>query len=270
MQWHRRRCLRTAASIALVSIPCVLGPPNQARGAPEPGAMPPPPRDPNEEPYLEAPAGQRSQAPEPRLKRPYSPRKRFQITVLPVYAAFNLDFIGRPRETIRGFGAGLEVDLQLFDFLWIRAQGSHTVHPVEDQFVQEDEGEPSIPVARAGMITGSNAGLSLVYAMDLGRFVPLIDAGLGVLFITTPEAIQDGQMGGACRSDGSCDMGLTCGSDDVCRMGVVLEAHLGLGFDVLIRERLSLGAQVRYHALLRDPAVFPIYLTAALRLALRF
>jgi hypothetical protein len=270
MQWHCRRRLRTPALIVLAWILCALGPAAMARGAPNPDEMPPPPRDPDETPYMKAPAGQPSQTPEARLKRPYSPRKRFQITVLPVYAAFNLDFIGRPRETIRGFGAALEVDLQLYDFLWLRAQGSHTMHPVEDEFVQESDGDPAVQVARSGMIMGSNAGLSLVYAMDLGRFMPLIDAGVGAMFITTPEAIQDGQMGGACRNDGSCDMGLTCGSDQICRMGVVMEAHLGLGLDVLIRERLTVGAHVRYHALLREPAVFPVYLMGALRLALRF
>jgi hypothetical protein len=226
------------------------------------------PRDPNDAPFLAPPAGQPPRNTELRLREPYTPRRRIQLTLLPAYAALHLDFIGRPSEPIRGGGAGVAVDIQLLDFLWIQVQGGHTIHPVQDEFVKNEDVVQK--VAAAGNVMATQAGLGLLHAIDLGRFLPFFDAGVGAMIITSPTGVQDGQRGSPCRGDGSCDTGLVCGSDDVCRPGLVPEIHAGLGLDILIGDRLAVGAYVRYHALLRDPATFPVYLVGAARLALRF
>lgn len=189
------------------------------------------------------------------------------LTVLPLYGVFRLDFIGRKRAPARGAGVGAEVDVRLLKWLYLRALASHTWHPVRRGISGGDT--PAVQAA-AGHITGTQFGGSVVYTLDLGRFVALLDAGAGGLRIQSPEAIQDGQRGGRCRSGGVCDVGLACTPDDTCQPTILPEIHLGLGLDVPFARHFAAGLQLRYHAFFSAPTEFPVYFTAGARLTSRF
>lgn len=245
----------------------------------EPAAARPPaelhrPRDPDDLPRMPAPGGQ----PQPdTLRRDLdfatddTPRRRLQLTATPIYAAIKLPFVGRRGRTLSGGGAGLELDVNLYRPLSLRFVGAYTAHPVDDEFSvpQKDNEDPMLTAAGGAIHTG-NGGLSLAYAMDFGRVLPLVDAGVGALWILTPEGVRDGQRGQPCTSAGACDTGLACAPDNTCQPIPVLELHAGLAIDVLVARHFTVGAGLRYFALLGTPSVFPIYLHATLRLGLRF
>lgn len=245
------------------------------------GEDPGPVTDPNDAEFMKPPNGQlrtwSAGKPEP-ITRGFSGRRRFQLTVLPTYAAVRMPLFGRTSSScgggfactpVRGFGAAVEADLRVLRWLWVRLGASHTVHPVDDNFSVDDDGEVS-QLARAGNINTTTFGLSLVYPIDLGRFMPLLDGGVGGMLMNSPEPAINGQQDAPCRDGGVCDPGLACAPDNMCRLTVVPEAHVGLGLDVLLGRHWSVGAQVRYHALLSSISVFPTYLVGALRLAARF
>ena len=138
--------------------------------------------------------------------------------------------------------------------------------------VKEDTGD-ALKIANQGTISASSGAASIVYAVDLGRFLPLLDFGLGAIFVRSPKAAQNGQYGGACRNaQGSpaCDVGLQCANDRVCRPQVMGAAHAGVGFDVLLSDKWAIGSQIRYFLFLNDPGSFPAYIIATARVALRF
>lgn len=201
--------------------------------------------------------------------RGWSNKRRVQLTVTPLYAAYRLPWIGGPSGPIRGGGVALDVDVHLVAPIYLRVSGSYSAHPVAPVYeVVEDEA----PVLKAngGTIHSANVGGGIVFAMDLGRVMPMLEAGLGIMLINTPKAAQDGQRGGACLDGGGCDTGLACASDNVCRQGIVPEVHAGAALEILLSDRWTLGASIRYYALLLAPTVFPIYLQAGLRLGVRF
>ena len=109
-----------------------------------------------------------------------------------------------------------------------------------------------------------------VVALDLGRFIPLIEGGIGALRVTTPPGVASGQLGETCLDNNVCDVGLTCGGDNTCHQGLIADLYFGGAVDVLVRRHLSLGFQIRYHALLTAPGKFPVYLVGGLRLGVRF
>ena len=232
----------------------------------------PTPRDPNDAPPLRAPHGQPrhdSDVWQPPLDDNADRSRRFSISLQPSFAAWRVGLIGRPAVPIRGLGALVEVDVRIWRTLWLRISGSHTVHPVQNHYGRNDE-EEIVQTAASGLLQASGASLGLAQAFDLGRFLPMIELGLGALFVRTPDAVQDGQMNGTCRSDGTCDAGLRCAPDNMCRLGMLPAIHGGLGFDVLLGDHWTAGAGLRYYAIATAPGAFPIYLTAVARLGVRW
>ena len=247
-----------------------LGPaPVASAFAPPPNGVP---RDPNDLPPLPPPNGQPrpdSLRLDPDYAAPGSVRRRFQFTLLPTYAALDLPFLGRIIDRpLPGGGVAAEFDVEILAPFFFRLVGSYTAHPIEDQYTRNDDDE-LIQTAAGGRIQVGDVGASILYAMDTGRIVPMLDVGLGALWLVTPEGIQSGQIGQQCR-EGSCDSGLVCAADNICRQGTTFEVHAGLAVDVLLGDRWSIGAHFRYFALLTEPAAFPIYLHGALRLSARF
>jgi hypothetical protein len=199
-----------------------------------------------------------------------SDRRRVAVTLLPSFASFfRARFLGRPDRPTAGAGAALEVDVHLIDPVWLRALVSHSVHPVSDEFTRNDDGTP-VQTAGKGLVQATHAGLGLAYGLDLGRVLPMLDVGVGALWVRSPAAITDGQLGGACLSNGACDTGLVCSADTTCQVATSFAAHGGVALDVMLGDRWSAGAGLRYFALIVAPGTFPVYLTISARLGARF
>lgn len=243
---------------------------------------PPPPADPNDAPQLRPPNGQLGD-PQRQGKggtdlhavtRPYSPRRRFALTAAPMFASFRSPFIARPERFHAGGGVAVEMDVRIVRWLWLRAIGSYSAHPVGERKQITEEGEPPIVVANRGVLQAGHAGLSAVYPLDLGRILPQLDVGAGVLWVKSPDAAVTGQLGAPCREGNVCDFGLACSADATCQIAPQPEIHIGLAVDVLIGQRWSVGAHFRYFALLSGlsdiNSSFPAYLQIAARLAVRF
>ncbi len=232
----------------------------------------PAPRDPNETPPLPDPEGQPLQD---SLRRDVdhatsaSSRRRVILTAAPVYASFRLQFLGRPQIPVRGAGMAVAAQVAVWRPLGLRVSASHTLHPVNDEFVRNDDDEIK-QTAGAGLVQATHAGLSATYTLDLGRVLTTLDAGAGGLWMRGPQAIQDGQLGRTCLADGVCDTGLACSSENVCRPGVTPQIHGGFAVDVLLGDRFAVGGELRYFALLAAPMSYPVYLWAALRASVRF
>ncbi|MCX4244574.1 hypothetical protein [Paraliomyxa miuraensis] len=254
-----RGSIGTAAALALT-----LAAPPFATAAP--------PRDPNDLPPLPAPDGQPIEDVHRRdvdHTSARSRRHRVLLTAAPVYASFRVPFLGRPQVPVRGGGFAAAAHLVVWRPLGVRATVSHTVHPVADAFVRDDD-DDLVQTAGAGLIQATHAGLSATYTMDIGRVRPTLDAGVGGIWMRSPTAIQDGQLGGTCRSEGVCDTGLACGADNMCHVGVTPQIHGGFSVDVLLGDRFAVGGELRYFALLAAPTSYPVYLLAALRASVRF
>ena len=230
------------------------------------------PRDPNDSAHMRPPGGQlpnwSSEAPTGR--RPvYDDRRRVQLTLSPLYGVFRWPFVGRGNAPIRGGGAEAQAEVQLLRWLWLRGSYGFTMHPVED--LAEVGDESLTPIARAGLIRASNAAVGLVYPLDLGRFLPIVEGGIGLMWLRTPDGVQDGQLGASCREEGlACEPGLSCNAESVCVMAPLPVVHAGIGIDILLGARWTVGAAVRYYALLTNPADFPVYYTGSIRAGLRF
>ncbi len=191
------------------------------------------------------------------------------LGVTALYSAYRLAFLGRPSAPIRGGGVAVDLDIHLVTPVWLRVSGSYTGHPVQKEYAVAEDDSITL-TANAGAIHTADVGGGVVFAMDLGRVIPMLEAGAGVMIVNTPAAAQDGQRGAACLDGGGCDVGLFCGADNVCRQGVVPEVHAGAALEILLKDRWTLGASIRYYALLLAPTVFPIYLQAGIRLGVRF
>lgn len=237
-----------------------------------PMAQAAPPRDPNDLPPLPDPEGQPVHH---ALRRDVdhtssaSRRSRVVLTAAPVYASFRLQFLGRPQIPVRGAGVMVAAQVALWRPLGLRVTASHTMHPVRDEYARGDD-DALVQTAGAGLVQATHAGISATYTLDLGRVITTIDAGGGGLWMRSPAAIQDGQLGAACLPQGVCDTGLACGSDNTCHVGLTPQLHGGFSVDVLLGNRWAVGGELRYFALLSSPMVYPVYLLAALRASLRF
>ncbi len=274
---HGRRCL-------ILALSCAAWGPGDAQPTPDPTPdehatspadpfLLPIPRDPDDAPFADPPNNQLRQWSAGRarpLTRSFSDRHRVQLTVAPTYAAFRVAFLGRGSGPLRGGGAELDLDLRLLPWLFLRAFASHTTHPVSSEASFDEEEQSTVPLADGGLIQATDTGLSLVYNLDLGRFVPRVDVGAGLLFVRSPSGPLDGQWGGSCQADGVCDLGLDCRADDRCRPRPVFEAHAGIAVDLLIGQRWAVGAGVRYYALISALADLPVYIAANVRLSARF
>lgn len=259
-------------------------PATRPAGKPDPaGEIPPePPRDPNDLAFMRAPNNQPQQQPprtSPDLRRGYSSVRRFAITAAPLFASFRLPFAGRPDSQpsaagrpagrTHGAGLGLELDVQLIRWMWLRAQGSYSVHPVGEGRVL-DKDMKTVVTAADGTIRALGFGVGPVLALDLGRFLTLVEGGVGGLRVAPPGGVQEGQLGQACTDAGACDVGLRCGAGNKCVQGLIPELYFGAAIDLLVRRHLSFGAQFRYYALLTAPGKFPVYLIGGVRVAVRF
>lgn len=247
------------------------------------GEIPPePPRDPNDLPFMRAPNNQPQQLPprtSPDLRRGYSTVRRVALTAAPLFASFRLPFLGRPDSQpsaagrpagrTHGVGLGLELDVQLIRWMWLRAQGSYSVHPVGEGR-ELDKDMKTVVTAADGTIRALGFGAGPVLALDLGRFLTLIEGGVGGLRVAPPGGVQAGQLGQACTDAGTCDVGLRCGAANKCQQGLIPELYFGAAIDLLARRHLSFGAQFRYYALLTAPGKFPVYLIGGVRIAVRF
>lgn len=262
-----------ASASAPAPAPATPATPASAKQPPPVREIPPePPRDPNDAPFMRPPNNQPQPVKlrtTPDLRRGYSSARRFAFTVAPLFASFRLPFIGRGEGRTHGAGFGGEVDVQIMKWLWIRAQGSYSVHPVQDRRSADSDGKTVINAA-AGTIRAAGFGVGPVIALDLGRFVPLIEGGLGALRIATPDGVAGGQLGQKCLDGGGCDTGLRCGGDNKCQQSMIPEVYFGGAVDLLVRRHFSVGAQFRYYALLTAPGSFPVYLVGGLRVAVRF
>ncbi len=270
---------------APVAAPAAPAPPAAASPAPQstptpPKPLPPsvheippePPRDPNDAPFMVPPNNQPRPIKlrtTPDLRRGYSSVRRFAFTFAPLFASFRLPFVGRGDGRTHGAGFGGEVDVQIMKWLWLRAQGTYSVHPVQDRRSETDDGKTVVD-AIAGTVRAAGFGAGPVVALDLGRFVPLIEGGIGGLRVATPSGVADGQIGQKCLDNDVCDVGLRCGGDSKCHQSVIPEVYFGGAIDVLVRRHFSFGAQFRYYALLTAPGKFPIFLVGGLRVAVRF
>ena len=283
----RRRPAQSAA-VVLSSLLVGAGAPGLARGAPAEDATPqttpeprpqadpfaePPPRDPDDVPFLDPPRNQLPQWSAAR-QRPtwigYDDDHWVQLSATPLYASLHFPFIGRGRPPARGGGIGLELDVRLTRWLFLRAYGNHSVHPAFAESSYDEATEEVTVTANGGLIQVTNTGAAIVYALDLGRFVPRVDVGAGLLFVRTPEAAQDGQWGGECRDGGGCDLGLSCNVENICRPSPTPEAHAGIGVDILLGRRWAVGVAVRYFALLAALDVLPFHIQGSARLSVRF
>ncbi|MCY0987333.1 hypothetical protein OV203_09385 [Nannocystis sp. ILAH1] len=241
--------------------------------------VPPPPIDPNDAPFMRPPNNQIGTTPprtRPDIRQGWSARRRFALTVAPTYAMLRLPFQGRttgnnqvPR--LHGAGVGAEFDVQAWRWIWVRAMGVYSGHPVGEERAQMDM--EVVRTAPPGMIHVMSYGVGPVFALDLGRFLPLIEVGVAGLRVVTPTGGVTGQRGEACMANGACDVGLKCNSARICEVTTIGEMYLGLAVDLLVRRHLSFGAQFRYNvrfAELKSLNLTPGYLLGTLRLTVRF
>lgn len=191
------------------------------------------------------------------------------LSLSSLFASYRLAFLGRPPRPVRGGGVGTDLDVEIYSPVGVRASASYTAHPLADEFTRDGDEAPE-PSARRGTLHTIDFGGAVVFAMDIGRVRPVLEAGLGATIIRTPGGVVDGQRGGACLSGGGCDVGLVCGAENICRQGLVPRAHAGAAVEVMLGDRWTIAATIRYFALLAAPTVFPVYLQAGIRAGLRF
>ncbi|MEZ4429650.1 MAG: hypothetical protein R3A51_18395 [Nannocystaceae bacterium] len=231
-----------------------------------------PPRDPNDAPFMPTPNGQppsRQNPVTPAVTPRHSSTRRFQLTLAPIYASLAGPFVGRDGVSLaHGAGFNVEAELQLYQFLLLRAHVSHTLHPLTEARVLNND-EEVVVTASGGLLQATTFGLSAVLAVDIGMFRPLVDLGVGAMRVSYPEGVAKGQQGQQCEEGETCDFGLSCGGG-ACVPALVPDAHFGLAVDALLFEHLSVGAQFRYHARLLDPLNFPIYLVLGARVGVRW
>jgi len=259
--------------------PPLAEPPDERRAAPA-QAPPdhdafadPPPRDPDDTPFMAAPhnqLGHWSLGRERPLTRGFQDDHRITLSAVPTYAAIHMAFIGRGAGPLRGGGGALELDVRLLPWLYLRAFGSHTLHPVFEATAFDNDTNAVTLLANGGLVQVTNTGASIVYALDIGRFVPRVDVGGGLMFVRSPPAAQAGQWGAQCSPGDVCDLGLACSLEQRCRPAPFAELHAGIGLDLLLGQRWALGVAVRYYALLQALADLPIYIHGSLRLSARF
>ncbi|KIG11846.1 hypothetical protein DB30_02398 [Enhygromyxa salina] len=267
--------------IALALLMCVggWGPPTgtQAEAPAPPARTPEPfgevPRDPDDASFMSPPnnqLGQWSAGRQRPITRGFDDDHHLQLTAVPTYAAFRVPFIGRGSTPLRGGGVGLELDVRVLRWLFLRAYASHTIHPVFEETGFDEDANEVVLLANGGLVQATNTGIAVVYALDIGRFVPRVDVGAGLLFVRSPSAAQPGQWGAECRQGGVCDLGLSCSADELCQPTPLPEVHAGVGLDILLGQRWAVGLSLRYYAMIRALAQLPVYVHGSVRLSVRF
>ena len=262
----------SAVVTVLALLWCGLASASHAAGGPT-EAQETAPLYPDETPFMPVPFGQARTEEylwDPALPGPHPPA-RIAFQLVPHYALLHLDFLGRRSGTsFHGLGTMLEGDLRLWRELSLRISGSYAAHPLAAAYSNPEETDvvPTLAAPRGVLHVGGLA-VGLRYALDFGALFPFVDAGAGILWLISPQGVASGQRNHPCLENNACDTGLVCNAG-TCQAAPTPELHAGAGIDWLFHPHLSMGAVIRYHALFRDPGVFPIYLTFGLRLGARF
>lgn len=261
----------------LVGLTLALGV-TTSQAAPE-DPLEPPRRDPNDAPFLNPRYGGASNDGARVYPGEFGPRwghrDRVRLTLSPIFASLRIPLAGRsdsPLDPNRGGGAQFDVDVPIFRpaSLWLRLTGSYSGHRLPAAYAR-DEDDALQKTAAAGTLHIGHAAAALLYAMDRGRLQPMLELGLGPLWARTPQGVRDGQPGQACLSGDLCEFGSTCDvAANVCRPSTTFVVHGGVGLDLEVSRRASVGVGLRYFAALSNPSVYPIYLQAAMRFGLRF
>lgn len=147
---------------------------------------------------------------------------RFEVGVSPHYAYLLLDNRHEPD----GVGAGLQLRYGLSDTFALVAAGLWTVHDIE---ATEDR------VGGSYHVLAADVGLG--YTLDLVRFLPRLEAGIGILHRRFGEAYAT-------------DFGV----------------RLGLSVDYQLSKRWMVGFGLSYHGFVTDLANIPIFVEMGPRL----
>ncbi len=200
-------------------------------------------------------------------------RDRVRLTLSPMFASLRTPLAGRSDSALdphRGAGAQFDVDVPIWRPLWLRMSGAYSGHSLPAASARDEDDELQ-PTAAAGTLHIGHAAAALLYAMDRGRLQPMLEVGLGPMWARTPDGIRDGQPGQACLGGTVCEIGLKCDVQaNLCRPATTFVVHGGVSLDVEVTRRTSVGVGLRYFALLSNPQVYPVYVTAVVRLGLRF
>ncbi len=259
----------------LLGLAAALGVSTTHAAPPDP--LEPPRRDPNTAPFMApkhggaSPDGTRTYANEhgPR----WGHRDRVRLTLSPLFASLRTPLAGRSDSALdphRGAGAQFDVDVPIWRPIWLRMSGAYSGHRLPAASARNED-EAFEPTAAAGTLHIGHAAAALLYAMDRGRLQPMLEVGIGPMWARTPKGVLDGQPGQACLGGTVCEIGLSCDVEaNVCRPATTFVVHGGVSLDVEVTRRTSVGLGLRYFALLSNPQVYPVYVTAALRFGLRF
>src|SRR5690606_26922546 len=162
--------------------------------------------DPNETPFLEAPYGQAPRDGQRRFPADFAgkfaQRRRFQLSVEPLFASLRVQLVGRPDAPDHGGGVGTSFAIEVWRPRWRRLSATYSGHPVGDRHTERDD--EIVHTAGRGTIHIAHAGGGAAYAFDFGRVLPIIDVGLGGLWVVTPQGVADGQRGRTCTSNSQC------------------------------------------------------------------
>lgn len=163
-------------------------------------------------------------------------RSRVRIGVQPLYVLAFVD-----RRDPSGGGLGADVAYSVTDALSLRVSGFVGWHDARGL-------QSGTTTGPGGTVASFGAFAGLTYALDVVRIVPSFDLGLGVLglrgdarFAARPALLPSVN---------------------------ALALELGFGFDWLVTHRWSVGAVIRYHALLTELQHAPGFLYVGPRVSL--
>jgi hypothetical protein len=162
----------------------------------------------------------------------HAERRRVRIGVQPLYVLALTD-----RRDPSGGGVGADVAYNLTDGLALRATGLLGWHAADGM----------TPGTAGGTMSSFGAFAGITYALDVVRIVPSFDVGVGVLGLRGTDHFSSGAL-----------------VPNVTAFAV----ELGFGFDWLVTHRWSLGAVVRYQAMLSTLDKAPGFLYAGPRVSL--
>lgn len=172
-------------------------------------------------------------------------QREFDLGVQPVYGLTYLD-----DRSPSGGGGNAHLSYGITDALGIQLLGGLTAHPLPVN-AADTSTDKLLP---EGRLLTWQAGVGIVYSLDVVRIVPFFEASIGVIGIMQPAAPPAPGVPPTKPPEHSINAGV----------------GVGLGADYLITRRLAVGVAVRYHALVTDLGRFPLYLTVGPRLVIRF
>ena len=159
-------------------------------------------------------------------------RRRLRLAVQPLYVLALTD-----RRDPSGGGVGADVAYNLTDGLALRATGMLGWHAADGL----------IAGSAGGTMSSFGAFAGITYALDVVRIVPSFDLGIGVLGLRGDDRFTHGTL---------------------VPNTTAFAVELGFGFDWWITHRWSVGAVVRYHAMLSTLERAPGFLYAGPRVSL--